>query len=50
MVETPNMPADPHQPRLGLVVSEDRRNQRAEHVIVVPIFQRGPGPTRVLIW
>jgi mRNA-degrading endonuclease toxin of MazEF toxin-antitoxin module len=50
MVETPNRPADPHQPRPGLIVSEDRRNERLDHVIVVPIFSsRGLGPTRVSI-
>ena len=50
MVETPNMPGDPHQPRPGLIVSEDRRNQRLDHVIVVPIFSsRRTGPTRVAI-
>jgi mRNA-degrading endonuclease toxin of MazEF toxin-antitoxin module len=50
LVETPNMPVDPHQPRPGLVVSEDRRNRRAEHIIVVPIFSsERTGPTRVRI-
>src|SRR5688572_4903504 len=50
MVETPNRPTDPHQPRPGLIASEDRRNQRLDHVIVVPIFSsRRSGPTRVPI-
>jgi mRNA-degrading endonuclease toxin of MazEF toxin-antitoxin module len=50
MVETPNLPTDPHQPRPGLIVSEDHRNESLDHVIVVPIFSsRRIGPTRVPI-
>lgn len=50
LVETPNMPADLHQPRLGLVVSDDRRNRSRDHAIVVPVFSsRRSGPTRVPI-
>ena len=50
MVETPYRPDDPHQPRSALIVSEDRRNERLDHVIVVPIFSsRRSGPTRVPI-
>lgn len=50
LVENPNMPGDPHQPRPGLVVSDDHRNQSRRHVIVVPIFSsQRLGPTRVPI-
>jgi mRNA-degrading endonuclease toxin of MazEF toxin-antitoxin module len=50
LVETPNMPTDPHQPRPGLIVSSDRLNQSLDHVIVVPIFfSNRPGPTHVPI-
>jgi mRNA interferase MazF len=47
-IDTPNQPDDPHQPRPGLIVSEDVRNRRSPTVIVVPIFTSGAlGPTRV---
>jgi mRNA-degrading endonuclease toxin of MazEF toxin-antitoxin module len=50
MIETPNQPDDPHQPRPGLIVSDDDRNRRADDVIAVPLFtSRRPGPTRVPI-
>jgi mRNA-degrading endonuclease toxin of MazEF toxin-antitoxin module len=50
MVETPNQPYDPHQPRPGLIVSEDDRNFLSDDVIVVPCFtSRRLGPTRVPI-
>ena len=50
MIETPNQPHDPHQPRPGLIVSDDDRNRYADDVIAVPIFtSRRPGPTRVVI-
>jgi mRNA interferase MazF len=49
-IDTPNQPDDPHQPRPGLIVSEDSRNRRSPTVIVVPIFSSGrTGPTRVPI-
>ncbi|MBI4491275.1 MAG: type II toxin-antitoxin system PemK/MazF family toxin [Chloroflexi bacterium] len=49
-VHTPGQPYDPHQPRLGLVISEDVRNELADDVIVVPIFSSGAlGPTRVAL-
>jgi mRNA-degrading endonuclease toxin of MazEF toxin-antitoxin module len=49
-VYAPGQPFDPHQPRPALVVSEDVRNRRGDHVIVVPIFSTGRlGPTRVPI-
>jgi mRNA-degrading endonuclease toxin of MazEF toxin-antitoxin module len=45
---TPGEPADPHQPRPVLVVSENVRNRLRDDVIVVPIFSGGRlGPTRV---
>lgn len=48
LVETPNLPYDPHQPRPALIVSDDRRNQTLDHVIVVPCYSsRRLGPTRV---
>jgi mRNA-degrading endonuclease toxin of MazEF toxin-antitoxin module len=48
MVETPNQPDDPHQPRPALVVSENMRNRRRDSIIIVPIFSSGAlGPTRV---
>jgi mRNA-degrading endonuclease toxin of MazEF toxin-antitoxin module len=44
----PGQPADPHQPRPSLIVSDDIRNRMTADVIVVPIFSRGRlGPTRV---
>jgi mRNA-degrading endonuclease toxin of MazEF toxin-antitoxin module len=46
-VNTPGHPEDPHQPRPALVISEDERNQAADDFLVVPIFSRGRGPTRV---
>jgi mRNA-degrading endonuclease toxin of MazEF toxin-antitoxin module len=50
LVETPNLPDDPHQPRPALIVSEDVRNRLRDHVIVVPIFSAGRlGPTRVAL-
>ena len=50
MIETPNQPDDPHQPRPGLIVSDDDRNRRADDVIAVPMFtSRRLGPTRVPI-
>jgi mRNA-degrading endonuclease toxin of MazEF toxin-antitoxin module len=50
MIETPNLPYDPHQPRPALIVSDDRRNRLFDHVIVVPIYtSRRPAPTRVPI-
>lgn len=49
-VHRPGQPGDPHQPRPGLVVSEDVRNRQGNNVIVVPIFSRGRlGPTRVAL-
>lgn len=50
LVDTPNQPKDPHQPRPALIVSEDVRNRLTDDVIVVPIFSSGRlGPTRVPI-
>ena len=50
LVETPDKPDDPHQPRPALLVSENVRNRLAHDAIVVPIFSRGRlGPTRVPI-
>jgi mRNA-degrading endonuclease toxin of MazEF toxin-antitoxin module len=50
MIETPNQPNDPHQPRPGLIVSDDDRNRRADDVIAVPLFtSRRPGLIRVPI-
>jgi mRNA interferase MazF len=50
LVETPDQPDDPHQPRPALIISENVRNRLADDVIVVPIFSAGrPGPTRVPI-
>ena len=49
-VFTPGQPDDPHQPRPGLVISENVRNRRTDDLIVVPIFSAGrPGPTRLAI-
>jgi mRNA-degrading endonuclease toxin of MazEF toxin-antitoxin module len=49
-VRLPGQPADPHQPRPGLIVSADARNRLADDVIVAPIFSRGRlGPTRVAL-
>jgi mRNA interferase MazF len=48
MVYTPGQPDDPHQPRPGLVVSEDVRNSLRDDLVIVPIFSTGRlGPTRV---
>src|SRR4030095_622910 len=50
LVDTPNQPDDPHQPRPALIVSEDTRNRRSPTIIMVPIFSSArPGPTRVPI-
>jgi mRNA-degrading endonuclease toxin of MazEF toxin-antitoxin module len=50
LVETPNQPDDPHQPRPALVVSEDYRNSRSDDIVLIPIFSsRRLGPTRVAI-
>src|SRR3954464_12956747 len=50
LVDTPNQPDDPHQPRPSLIVSVDARNQRPPTIVVVPIFSSArPGPTRVSI-
>jgi mRNA-degrading endonuclease toxin of MazEF toxin-antitoxin module len=50
LVWTPAQPNDPHQPRPGLVLSEDRRNRAADDFVVVPIFSRRRiGPTRIRI-
>lgn len=47
---TPGEPADPHQPRPALVVSENVRNRLTHDLIVVPAFSAGRlGPTRLLI-
>ncbi len=47
-VWTPGQPEDPHQPRPGLVMSENVRNRSSDDLIVIPIFSDGPlGPTRV---
>ncbi len=49
-VYTPGQPADPHQPRLALVISNDVRNTTEDDVLVVPIFSHGRrGPTHVEI-
>jgi mRNA-degrading endonuclease toxin of MazEF toxin-antitoxin module len=49
-IDTPNQPDDPHQPRPGLIVSENVRNRRSPTVIVVPIFSSSrPGQSRVPI-
>jgi mRNA-degrading endonuclease toxin of MazEF toxin-antitoxin module len=49
-VFTPGQPDDPHQPRPGLVISENVRNRRTDDLIIVPIFSAGrPGPTRLAI-
>ena len=49
-VFTPGQPDDPHQPRPGLVISENVRNRRTDDLIIVPIFSAGrPGPTRLTI-
>ena len=48
MVYTPGQPDDPHQPRPGIVVSEDVRNRLTDDLILVPLFSAGNlGPTRV---
>jgi len=48
MVYTPGQPDDPHQPRPGIVVSEDVRNRLRDDLILVPLFSAGKlGPTRV---
>lgn len=47
---TPGQPDDPHQPRPGLVISENVRNRMTDDVIIVPIFSIGrPGPSHVPI-
>lgn len=47
---TPNRPRDPHQPRLGIVVSDDDRNALFDHALFVPIYHRGTeGPTHLRI-
>lgn len=47
-VYSPGQPADPHQPRPALVISDDIRNRLTNRCIVVPIFSAGRiGPTRV---
>ena len=47
---TPGRPGDLHQPRPVLVVSENVRNRRLSHVLVVPIYSSARlGPTRVEI-
>ena len=47
-VYTPGQPEDPHQPRPGLVVSDNLRNRLTDDLIVVPIFTEGRlGPTRL---
>ena len=47
-VDTPNRPDDPHQPRRAIVISDNVRNERLYHAIVVPIFSRGKvGPTHL---
>ena len=40
-VYTPGQPDDPHQPRPGLVVSDDSRNTLQDDLTVVPIFSSG---------
>lgn len=46
----PGQPDDPHQPRPGLVISENVRNRRTDDFIIVPIFSVGrPGPTRLAV-
>ena len=48
MVHTPGQPDDRHQPRPGIVVSEDVRNRLTDDLIVVPLYSAGKvGPTRV---
>jgi mRNA-degrading endonuclease toxin of MazEF toxin-antitoxin module len=50
LVDTPNQPDDPQQPRPSLIISVDARNQHSPTVIIVPIFSSArPGPTRVPI-
>ena len=50
MVETPNQPDDPHQPRPALVVSEDGRNRRRPSIMFAPVFSSGAvGPTHVAL-
>jgi mRNA-degrading endonuclease toxin of MazEF toxin-antitoxin module len=50
LVDTPNQPDDPHQPRPSLIVSENRRNLVTSTVMIVPIFSSArSGPTRVPI-
>lgn len=48
-VNLPNLPHDPHQPRYALVISDDVRNEMRDDVIVVPIYSRGRGITRIPI-
>jgi mRNA-degrading endonuclease toxin of MazEF toxin-antitoxin module len=43
----PGQTTDPHQPRYVLIISEDRRNEARDHFLVVPIYSRGRGPTRI---
>ena len=48
IVDTPGRPEDPHQPRPGIVISEDVRNEYRDHAIVVPFYSEGTvGPTHV---
>jgi mRNA-degrading endonuclease toxin of MazEF toxin-antitoxin module len=50
LVDSPNQPDDPHQPRPSLIVSVDVRNQRSPTVMIVPAFTSARlGPTRVPI-
>jgi mRNA-degrading endonuclease toxin of MazEF toxin-antitoxin module len=50
LVEMPNLPYDPHQPRPALIVSDDHRNRLFDHVIVAPSYSsRRHGPTRIPI-
>lgn len=41
LTDTPGRPDDPHQPRPGIVISEDVRNEQRDHAIVVPIYSEG---------
>ncbi len=46
IVDTPNRPDDPHQPRRAIIVSANVRNELRDHIVVVPIYSRGTlGPT-----
>lgn len=38
---TPGQPEDPHQPRPGLIVSENQRNVASDDCTVIPIFSAG---------